>query len=150
MMIETGFPRMMAMVLISLYTSDSGGLTATELVEHLQVSPASISKAVRYLERLEFVRRERDRRQRRERYVLAQDIWDGVLRRQAQSMAQFSAVMREGAEMLGPTTPAGARLDRLSQYLMFHHHETVQAAERWRQFIEKEWSADLRSEGQTL
>lgn len=136
MMIETGFPRMMAMVLISLYTSDSGSLTATELVERLHVSPASISKAVRHLERLKFARRERDPRQRRERYVIDGDIWDGVWHRQAQSMAQWSAVVREGAEVFDPTTPAGARLDRLGQFLTFHHHHMVQATEHWRQFEE--------------
>lgn len=137
MVIEAGFPRMMAMVLISVYTTDSGSLTATELVEHLHVSPASISKAVQYLERMGFARRERDPR-RRERYVIDEDIWDGVFRRQAQSMAEWGAIVREGADMFDPTTPAGARLDRLSQFLMFHHNEMVQANERWRQFIEEE------------
>lgn len=137
MVIDAGFPRMMAMVLISLYITDSGSLTATELVEHLHVSPASISKAVQYLERMGFVRRERDSR-RRERYVIDEDVWDGVFRSQAQSMAEWGAIVREGADMFGCTTPAGARLDRLSQFLLFHHNEMVQAARRWRQFIGEE------------
>jgi hypothetical protein len=55
MMVETGLPRMMARVLACLAISDSGVLTAAELVQRLKVSPASISHAVGYLEGLEDV-----------------------------------------------------------------------------------------------
>ncbi|MFG2127994.1 hypothetical protein ACGFNV_09360 [Streptomyces sp. NPDC048751] len=42
---------MMAKVLAALFTTDSGSLTSAELVRRLQVSPASVSKAVGYLDR---------------------------------------------------------------------------------------------------
>jgi DNA-binding MarR family transcriptional regulator len=59
-LMQSGLPRMMSRVLVCLYTNDTGRLTASELVQRLQVSPASISKAITFLERLDLVRRERD------------------------------------------------------------------------------------------
>lgn len=60
LLVQGGIPQMMAKMLATLYTTDSGSLTSAELVQHLQVSPASISKAVGYLEAQELIRRERD------------------------------------------------------------------------------------------
>ena len=75
-MVDTGVPRMAARVLAHLYTADSPSLTAAELVRHLQVSHASISKAIGYLERVELVRREPDDRGgRHEHYLIAEDVW---------------------------------------------------------------------------
>jgi hypothetical protein len=44
-MMQSGLPKMMSRVLVALYTTDAGSLTAAELVQRLQVSPASIAKA---------------------------------------------------------------------------------------------------------
>ena len=54
-MIDTGLSRMTARVLAGLYLTDSGSLTAAELTRKLQVSPASISKAIGELERHELI-----------------------------------------------------------------------------------------------
>src|SRR5690242_15144774 len=51
-MVDGGLPRMAARVLARLYTADSPSLTAAQLVHSLQVSPASISKAIGYLEQV--------------------------------------------------------------------------------------------------
>jgi hypothetical protein len=48
-LMQAGTPKMMARVMVCLYTTDSGSLTASELVRRLQVSPASISKAIAFL-----------------------------------------------------------------------------------------------------
>jgi DNA-binding transcriptional ArsR family regulator len=74
LLMQQGLPKMMSRVLTSLYTSDAGNLTASELVARLQVSPASVSKAIARLESQGLVRRERDER-RRERYVVDDDVW---------------------------------------------------------------------------
>ena len=75
LMVQTGLPRMAARVLACLVTTDTGALTAAELTHQLRVSPASVSKAIGYLEKLELVRRERDPRRRRERYIIDDDTW---------------------------------------------------------------------------
>ncbi|GAA2914172.1 hypothetical protein GCM10020221_07340 [Streptomyces thioluteus] len=45
-----------------LSITDSGSLTSADLVRRLRVSPASVSKAIAYLEGQDLVRRERDGR----------------------------------------------------------------------------------------
>ena len=80
-LMQSGLPKMMARVLACLYTTDAGSLTASELVQRLQVSPASVSKAITFLESQGLVRRERDER-RRERYVVDDDVWYQSMMRQ--------------------------------------------------------------------
>src|SRR5689334_5880824 len=62
--IASGTPKMMARVMACLTISDTGSLTAAELVARLQVSPASVSKAISFLDSQGMVRRERDERRR--------------------------------------------------------------------------------------
>ncbi|QEU89649.1 GbsR/MarR family transcriptional regulator [Streptomyces kanamyceticus] len=116
LMVRTGLPRMAARVLARLVTTDSGGLTAAELVERLRVSPASVSKAVGYLEGLEVVRRERDAGRRRERYVIDDDVWLRAWLTSARTNAMWAETARRGAEILDAATPAGARLDQMRRF----------------------------------
>ncbi|MFF3981124.1 MarR family transcriptional regulator [Streptomyces sp. NPDC001828] len=70
LMMQAGLPQMMAKVLAALFTTDSGGLTSADLVRRLRVSPASVSKAINYLENQALIKRERDPHSRTERYVI--------------------------------------------------------------------------------
>jgi predicted transcriptional regulator len=132
MMAAAGLPRMMASVLVALLLSDHGVLSAADLVGRLQVSPASISKAVRHLEHLRFVRRERRAGTRREQYVLDEDMWAGLWAARNEAMGTWGAGVREAAAQLGVTTAAGARLDQMSRFLAFMHQEMDRATDRWR------------------
>ncbi|MEV0439828.1 MarR family transcriptional regulator [Streptomyces spectabilis] len=116
LMTHTGVPRMPARVLASLVTTDSGTLTAADLVALLRVSPASISKAVGYLERLELVRRERVPAGRRERYVIDDDMWLRTWLASARAHAMMADTAEAGVEVLGAATPAGARLDHMWRF----------------------------------
>jgi DNA-binding MarR family transcriptional regulator len=115
-MVETGLPRMASRVLARLYTADSASLTAADLVRELKVSPASISKAISYLEGLELVRREPDPGKRHEHYLIAEDIWIQAWRTSARANANWAGTARKGAELFNPATPAGERLERMSQF----------------------------------
>ncbi|MGW4498498.1 MarR family transcriptional regulator [Micromonospora sp. NPDC004336] len=132
-MITTGLPRTTARVLTCLYLTDSGSLTAAELAERLRVSPASISKAIGELEQQELIRRERDPRRRRERYVIDPDVWYRAWLVSARQNATIAVLARDGAEILDATTPAGARLQDMSQFLDHVSHSLIRAAEQWRQ-----------------
>uniref|UniRef100_A0AAU2JNN4 MarR family transcriptional regulator n=1 Tax=Streptomyces sp. NBC_00049 TaxID=2903617 RepID=A0AAU2JNN4_9ACTN len=133
LLVDTGIPRMMAQVLGCLYTTDTGSLTAGELAERLRVSPASISKAVGYLEAQELIRRERDAGGRRDRYVIDEDVWFRAMAAGARLNAALADVAREGAGLLGSGTPAGARLDCMGRFLGHVGEDLVKAAEHWRQ-----------------
>lgn len=115
-MVETGLPRMASRVLSYLYTADAPSLTAAELVRELKVSPASISKAIAYLEGIELVRREPDPGKRHEHYLIAEDIWVQAWRTSARANANWAGTARKGAELFDPATPAGQRLERMSLF----------------------------------
>lgn len=133
-LIQTGTPKMMARVLTCLYTSDSGSLTASELVQRLQVSPASVSKAITFLESQDLVRRERDER-RRERYVVDNDVWYQSMISSARGTAQLAEIARQGVGVLGPETPAAVRLENIARFVDFVSESITRAADQARDIL---------------
>jgi hypothetical protein len=65
---------------------------------------------------VDLVRRERDPRRRRERYIIDDDLWLRSWMTDAQRHATWAGTAQQGAEILGAATPAGARLDDMSQF----------------------------------
>lgn len=129
---QLGMPRMVGRVLACLYVTDCGSLTAAELVQRLGVSPASVSKAIGYLEAQELVRRERPGGGGRERYVVDEDIWYRAMLASAQRNAALAEFARSGAELLGARTPAGARMAEASVFLELAGTDIVRAVQRRR------------------
>src|SRR5215467_12036718 len=74
-LVEAGIPPMPARVFSALLVTDSGRLTAAGLTELLGASPAAISGAVRYLEHVGMIGREREPGSRRDVYLLRNDLW---------------------------------------------------------------------------
>ncbi|MBD2832067.1 helix-turn-helix domain-containing protein [Streptomyces sp. NPDC052071] len=146
-MMASGTPRMMARVMACLYITDSGSLTASELVQRLQVSPASISKAITFLESQGLVRRERDER-RRERYVVDDDVWYQATIASAQALMQVIETARQGVGVLGPGTPAAVRLENIARFLDFIGESTTRAAEQAREilYVKPETATDAADE----
>ncbi|GIH23299.1 MarR family transcriptional regulator [Acrocarpospora phusangensis] len=143
--IASGLPRMMSRILTCLYVTDSGGLTAAELVQRLQVSPASISKSIAFLESQELVRRERQDN-RRERYVVDHDLWYQSMIASIRANERLVEVAREGVEVLGRSTPAGERLESVARFLAHVSEDFVRSAQQWRAVLyadhEKSHGAD--------
>ncbi len=133
-LMQSGAPKMMARVLACLYTTDEGSLTASELVERLQVSPASISKAIAFLDSQGLVRRERDER-RRERYVVDDDVWYQSMMASARGTAQLGETARQGVGILGRGTPAATRLENIARFVDFVSESIVRAAEQARDLL---------------
>ncbi|MBB5855489.1 helix-turn-helix domain-containing protein [Amycolatopsis umgeniensis] len=123
MMVTTGLPRMTARVLACLAVTDSGVLTAAELTRRLQVSPASISNAVAYLETQGMLKRERDGR--RELYVVDGEIPQRAWAASVRSNHDWVEVTYRGAELLGTATPAGTRMDDLARFYGRIHEAMV-------------------------
>jgi DNA-binding transcriptional regulator GbsR (MarR family) len=129
-----GLPKMMSRVLTCLYTTDAGSLTASELVQHLQVSPASVSKAVAFLESQGLIRRERDEG-RRERYAVDDDVFYQGMMASARSSAQLAETARQGVGVLGANTPAATRLENIARFVDFVAESLVRAAEQAREVL---------------
>jgi len=134
LLMGSGLPKMMARVLTSLYTSDDGTLTAAELVSRLQVSTASISKAVSFLESQGLIRRERDDR-RRERYVVDDDVWYQSMIATVRANARLAATARQGVHVLGSGTPAAVRLENIARFVDFVGEGITRAAEQAREIL---------------
>jgi len=72
---DAGFPRMPAAALVAVLTSASSALTAAELAAALDVSPAAVSGAVRYLQTVGMMTRHRVAGDRRYVYELPEHAW---------------------------------------------------------------------------
>lgn len=130
----SGLPRMTARVLTCLFISDTGSHTASELARHLQVSPGSISKAISFLESQSLVRRERDDR-RRERYVVDNELFYQATIAGARANTALAETARQGARVLGPHTPAAARLENIARFMDFVAESIARAAEQAREIL---------------
>jgi DNA-binding CsgD family transcriptional regulator len=131
---QQGLPKMTARVLTCLFTTDAGSLTASELVQRLQVSPASVSKAIAFLDSQGLIRRERDER-RRERYIVDNDVWYQSTMAAARSSAQLAEIARQGVGILGPDTSAAVRLENIARFSDFISESITRAAEQAREVL---------------
>src|SRR5262245_35858456 len=129
---EAGIPRMPARVFVALLATDSGRMTAAEIVERLHVSPAAVSGAMRYLVPLNMVGRERERGTRRDVYRVHDDVWYEVGLHQDQVMARWEASLREGIKALGTDSPAGQRIAETYEYVEFVRSELPAVRAKWR------------------
>jgi DNA-binding transcriptional ArsR family regulator len=134
LLMQQGLPKMMARVLTCLFIADAGSVTAAELVQHLQVSPASVSKAIAFLEEQGLIRRQRDER-RRERYFVDGDVWYQSTIAGARGIAQVAETARRGVGVLGPDSPAAARLENIARFSDFISESIFRAAEQVRELL---------------
>ncbi|WP_331729032.1 helix-turn-helix domain-containing protein (plasmid) [Streptomyces sp. NBC_00028] len=133
-LMASGLPKMTARVLTCLFTTDAGSLSASQLAQRLQVSPASISKAITFLESQSLVRRERDER-RRDRYIVDGELFYQATIASARANDQLVATARQGVAILGPDTPAANRLENVARFLDFISESIVRAAEQAREVL---------------
>ncbi|MFJ6121722.1 helix-turn-helix domain-containing protein [Streptomyces sp. NPDC092129] len=133
-LMASGLTKMTARVLTCLFTTDAGSLTASQLAERLKVSPASISKAIAFLESQSLVRRERDER-RRDRYIVDDELFYQATIASARSNDQLVETARQGVTVLGPHTPAATRLENIARFLDFISESITRAAEQAREVL---------------
>lgn len=130
-LILAGFPPMPARVFAALQVTDSGRLSAAELVDLLQISPAAVSGAVRYLTGVGLVHKERVPGSRREYYRMPSDIWHQVLLLRNHVLIRWAALLKEGIDIVGPDTPAGRRMAGDVGFFEFLAAEMPALMARW-------------------
>ncbi|MFV6030223.1 GbsR/MarR family transcriptional regulator [Streptomyces sp. NPDC056264] len=133
---EAGMQRMAARVFAALLASEGASRTSAELAEQLRISPAAVSGAIRYLSQVGMVSRERDPGTRRERYVLHNELWYETFTRRDQILVRWEKVLREGSELLGPKTAAGARTAETAEFFAFLQREMLAIMDRWAAYKE--------------
>ncbi|MEH0576985.1 MULTISPECIES: MarR family transcriptional regulator [Streptomyces] len=131
-LVEAGMQRMPARVFAALLSSDEGSMTSAELGEQLQISPAAVSGAVRYLTMTHMVSREREPGSRRERYRVHGDQWYEALTNREAIIKRWEGALRDGVSSLGAETPAGRRMAETLAFFEFLEGEVAAMMERWR------------------
>jgi DNA-binding MarR family transcriptional regulator len=130
-LVDAGLQRMPARVFAVLHGTDSGRLTAAEIAEKLQVSPAAVSGAVRYLTQFNLIRREREPGSRRDHFVVESDSWYEAVVNRDEVILRWQASAKEGIEVLGPDTPAGRRMAESLVFFEFIHGELREMVAKW-------------------
>ncbi len=129
---DWGLPRMASRVLFVMMSADEQALTAGQLAERLDVSPAAISGAVRYLIQINMVAREPVPGSRRDRYRLVDDSWYEVTLEKMTLIKTLADFADQGvAAAGGPRTPAGARLANMRDFYVFVQDEMPTLLKRW-------------------
>lgn len=131
LLVQTGLPNMPARVLACLYTTDSGTMTASDLVSRLRVSAASVSTAVRYLEEQQLIAREKGPG-RKERYRIDEDVWYRAMVASADTNNRLADASHQAADLLGSGTPAAERLNGMARFLRQVGDDLIHSAKRWR------------------
>jgi len=106
-------------------------MTAAELGDRLEISAGGVSGAIRYLERIGLVHREREPGSRRDRYVVDDDAWVDALARKDQTYTPMISLLRSTLETLGPRDPAYKRLLLTVEFLEFVDVEMDGVIRRW-------------------
>ena len=91
-------PRLASRVFAQLLADDDGRMTAAQLTEALQVSPAAVSGAVRYLTQVAMIGKERERGSRRDVYVVHTDAWHDAILSRDHILGQLAGGMRSGVD----------------------------------------------------
>ena len=128
-----GFPRMPARALMALTVTESPGLTAAELAERLEVSPAAVSGAVRYLQTLGIIRRLAQTGSRRDRYELPSD-WYALMVRNSPIYGVLADQAEAGLAAVGdPDSPATERLRDMAGFYRFIEGRLPELIGEWEQ-----------------
>ncbi|APU15411.1 MULTISPECIES: GbsR/MarR family transcriptional regulator [Actinoalloteichus] len=134
-----GFPRMPARTLMALLTSPSGELTAEQISKTLDVSPAAVSGAIRYLQSTHLVHTGSLRGTRRRVYSLAPNWYTATLTRSSM-YGELRELARASPPSLRPDTAAGQRVEEMADFYAFLNRKFPELLTEWN---------ELRAQGGT-
>lgn len=128
----SGMPRMPARVFAYVLAEDSDRYTAAQLAEGLQVSPAAISGAARYLVDNGLLIRERAPGRRGDVFrVLDGDIWATITNARKPMIDNFIVAVDDAIALVGEKTPGGQRLVETADFLRFTRADLDDLPRRW-------------------
>jgi predicted transcriptional regulator len=135
---DMGVARMPARVLMLLMATEEPGLTAADLSAGLQVSPAAVSNAVRYLMHVGLAEREAVPGARRDLYRLPDDAWYTASAVKQAGYRKLADVASQGIPAAGGLgTNAGVRLHDMGSFFAFLDTELPGLVVRWRQLRDR-------------
>lgn len=128
-----GLSRLPSRIFAALLADPDGRMTAAELGEALRVSPASVSGAVRYLDGVGMIRREREPGSRRDVFVVDDDAWRDMLLRADRVYAPMVAELDRAVDALPEDDPALGRITLSREFMKFVTEEMAAMSARWQE-----------------
>ncbi|MDR7281064.1 MarR family transcriptional regulator [Catenuloplanes atrovinosus] len=133
--VRSGLPRTIARVHMDLLMSETGTRTAAELSRRLEISPASVSASVNFLIDTGYVRRERDPRRRRDRYVVDDQAWYHAVVISSRQTLETARAALAAAATIAPDDPVGRRLSKAGTFLERVMLDSIESADRSRSLL---------------
>lgn len=130
---EAGMQRMASRMFGALLVADDGRLTAKEVAERLQVSPAAVSGAVSYLTQTKLITRVREPGDRVDHYSVGEQPWFETLMARTDSIEKMVVWMRKGSAALAQGSPAQVRMDETREFFEYLQAEMPRIIDRWRE-----------------
>jgi DNA-binding transcriptional regulator GbsR (MarR family) len=130
---SAGLARLPSRVFSTLRADADGRMTAAEVGEALTVSPASVSGAVRYLDGVGMIRRERVPGTRRDVFVVDDDAWRDTLLHADRVYAPMLAELDRALTELPADDPARRRIAISRAFLGFVTEEMGGMSKRWQE-----------------
>lgn len=135
---EAGMQRMPARVFAYVLAEDADRYTAGELAAGLQVSPAAISGAVRYLVQTGLLDKGREPGARSDHYLIYDDdVWSAIYFQRLPMLRRWEEIVADSARQLGMDTRGGRRLRETQAFFRFLVKEFADLENRWHQEKDK-------------
>ena len=128
---SAGLARLPSRIFAAVMVDEDGRMTAAEIGDALGVSPAAVSGAVKYLDGVGMVRRERERGSRRDVFVVDDEAWHDTLLQADNIYRPMIAALAQGIDELGPDDPARHRLIVSRAFMAFLLDELRGINDRW-------------------
>ena len=128
---SAGLARLPSRIFAAVMVDEDGRMTAAEIGEALGVSPAAVSGAVKYLDGVGMVRRERERGSRRDVFVVDDEAWHDTLLQADNIYRPMINALGQGIDDLGPDDPASQRLVVSRAFMQFILEELRGINDRW-------------------
>lgn len=128
---SVGLARLPSRIFSALLADPDGRMTAAELGAALQVSPASVSGAVRYLDGVGMIRREREPGTRRDVFVVDDDAWRDTMLQADRIYAPLVAELDRALASFPEDDPARRRIAVTREFMLFVTEEMRSTFDRW-------------------
>jgi DNA-binding transcriptional regulator GbsR (MarR family) len=130
---SAGLARLPSRIFAALLADPDGRMTAAEIGNALQVSPASVSGAVRYLDGVGMIRREREPGSRKDVFVVDDDAWRDTLLQADRVYAPMVAELDRALTTLPADDPARRRIAISRAFMGFVSEEMRGMSQRWQE-----------------
>jgi DNA-binding transcriptional regulator GbsR (MarR family) len=132
--IDGGMPRMAARIFAYTLADDGDRYTAADFAGGLQISPAAVSGALRYLISARLLVKEREPGTRADVYrVYDDDVWSAIMAARLPMLESWERAAADAARIIGPGHRGERRLRETQEYFRFTREDLEGSLERWKE-----------------